>query len=143
MGERILLVEDNPASRRLAQVLLKSKGHTVYEATTGEEAVELARTQRPDLILMDVQLPGLDGLAATRILKADPATKDIPVVVLTAYAMQGDRERALAAGCDGYISKPINTKEFTVAVSRYLAAAREKEAGSGHGAGSEDPGGGR
>lgn len=142
-GERILLVEDNPVNRRLAQFLLKSQGYTVYEATTGEEALELARTHRPDLILMDLQLPGLDGFAATRILKEDAATADIPVVAMTAYAMRGDREKALEARCDGYITKPIDTKEFPVTVSRYLALARGKGAGSGHGVGGEDPGRGR
>lgn len=139
-GERILLVEDNPVNRRLAQFLLKSQGYVVSEATTGEEALELARTYLPDLILMDLQLPGLDGFTATRLLKEDAATRDIPVVAMTAYAMKGDREKALEAGCDGYITKPIDTKEFPVTVSRYLAAARGKEAGSGHGAGGEDPG---
>ncbi|MFQ5656778.1 MAG: response regulator [Candidatus Methylomirabilales bacterium] len=142
-GGRILLVEDNPANRRLAEFLLKSHGYFVYEAMTGQEALELAKTHVPDLILMDLQLPGLDGFAATRILKEDAATKDIPIVALTAYAMKGDAERALEAGCDGYITKPIDTKEFPVAVSRYLAAGRGKGAESGHGDRGEDPGRGR
>lgn len=128
-GERILLVEDNPQNRRLAQFLLKSRGYVVLEATTGQEALELARTHRPDLILMDLQLPGLDGFAATRLLKQDAVTRDIPVVALTAYAMRGDRERAAEAGCHGYITKPINVQDFQAAVSRYLAAAREQGAG--------------
>lgn len=123
-GERILLVEDNPVNRRLAQFLLKSHGYLVYEATTGEEALELARTHRPDLILMDLQLPGLDGFQATRILKEDAITKEIPVIALTAYAMKGDREKALEAGCDGYITKPIDTKEFPVAVAGFLQASK-------------------
>lgn len=141
-GERILLAEDNPQNRRLVQFLLKSRGYVVDEATTGQEAVDLARILRPDLILMDLQLPGLDGFAATRILKEDAATTDIPVVAMTAYAMKGDRERALEAGCDGYITKPIDTKEFPVAVSHYLVA-RGKGRGSGGGASVEDPGRGR
>jgi len=125
-GERILLVEDNPQNRRLAQFLLQSHGYIVYEATTGEAALELARTHLPDLILMDLQLPGVDGYAVTQRLKEDAATAAIPVVALTAYAMQGDRDKALAVGCDGYITKPIDTREFPAAVQRYLASAREK-----------------
>ena len=139
-GGRILLVEDNPQNRRLAQFLLKSKGYIVYEATTGEQALELARTQRPDLILMDLQLPGLDGFAVTRMLKTDAATRDIPVVAMTAYAMKGDREKALAEGCDGYIAKPIDTREFPMTVRRYLASLTEKGTESGYGAAGENPG---
>src|SRR5438105_4797451 len=97
-GERILLVEDNVANRRMAEFLLKSKGMIVIEAVSGADAVELARSERPDLIVMDVQLPGMDGFAATRAIKADPVTRHIPVVAMTAYAMSGDRERALEAG---------------------------------------------
>ncbi|MBI4589425.1 MAG: response regulator [Candidatus Rokubacteria bacterium] len=134
-GERILLVEDNPQNRRLAQFLLKSRGYVVYEAATGEEALELATTHRPDLILMDLQLPGLDGFAVTRRLKKNSVTMDIPVIAMTAYAMKGDRERAMEAGCDGYLTKPIDTKEFPLAVGRYLTSAREKGAFD-HGAGS-------
>jgi two-component system cell cycle response regulator DivK len=138
-GKRILLVEDNPQNRRLAQFLLKSYGYMVYEATTGEEALELARTHLPELILMDLQLPGVDGYAVTQRLKEDAATATIPVVALTAYAMRGDREKALAAGCDGYITKPIDTKGFPAAVQRYLALAREQGSGSGDAAGGEAP----
>lgn len=123
-GERILLVEDNPVNRRLAQFLLKSQGYIVYEAITGEEALELARTHRPDLILMDLQLPGLDGFQATRILKADAITKDIPVVAMTAYAMKGDEERALEAGCEGYITKPIDTKVFPQLIAQFLPKSK-------------------
>lgn len=123
-GERILLVEDNAQNRRLAQFLLKSRGYTVYEATTGQEALELARTHLPDLVLMDLRLPGTDGLTATRALKEDDMTRRIPVIALTAFAMDGDREKALQAGCDGYITKPIDTKTFPSAVSRYLTALK-------------------
>ena len=139
-GERILLVEDNPQNRRLAQFLLRPQGYMVYEATTGEEALELARTHLPALILMDLQLPGVDGYAVTRRLKADAATAAIPVVAMTAYAMPGDRDKALAAGCDGYITKPIDTRGFPAAVQRYLALAREQGGESGYGASGEDPG---
>jgi two-component system, cell cycle response regulator DivK len=139
-GERILLVEDNPQNRRLTEFLLKSHGYTVYEATTGEEALELARAHLPELILMDLQLPGVDGYAVTQRLKEDAATAAIPVVALTAYAMQGDREKALAAGCDGYITKPIDTKEFPAAVQRYLASARAQGSRSDYEASGADPG---
>ncbi len=138
-GERILLVEDNPQNRRLAQFLLKSQGYMVYEASTGEQALELARTHLPALILMDLQLPGMDGYAVTRCLKEDAATAAISVVAMTAYAMPGDRDKALAAGCDGYITKPIDTKGFPAVVQRYLASAREQGGGSGYGASGEDP----
>jgi two-component system cell cycle response regulator DivK len=142
-GERILLVEDNAQNRRLAQFLLKSRGYTVYEATSGEAALELARAHLPDLILMDLRLPGLDGFTATKALKDDDLTKRIPVIALTAFAMEGDRDKALQAGCDGYITKPIDTKGFPAAVSRYLTAARREEEEPGRGDSSEDPGRGR
>ena len=118
--ERILLVEDNPMNRRVAEFILKSQGYIVYEARDGQEALELVKVHLPDLILMDLQLPGLDGFAVTRIIKQDAATKDIPVVALTAYAMKGDAERASEAGCDGYITKPIDPDEFPETVASYL-----------------------
>jgi len=126
-GERILLVEDNSQNRRLAQFLLKSHGYVVHEATTGEEALVLARTYQPALILMDLQLPGMDGYTVARHLKEDAATAAITVVALTAYAMPGDRDKALVVGCDGYIPKPIDIKEFPAAVQRYLASTRKPE----------------
>lgn len=119
-GERILLVEDNPMNRRVAEFLLKSKGYVVYEARDGQEALELAKVHFPDLILMDLQLPGLDGFATARIIKEDTATQAIPVVAFTAYAMKGDEERAVKAGFDGYITKPIDPDEFPVIVASYL-----------------------
>jgi two-component system cell cycle response regulator DivK len=119
-AEQILLVEDNVMNRRLAQFLLKSQGYIVYEATNGREALELVKAHTPDLILMDLQLPELDGFTTTQILKQDPTTKDIPVVALTAYAMKGDAERALEAGCDGYITKPIDKQGFLETVASYL-----------------------
>ncbi len=119
-GEQILLVEDNVMNRRLAQFLLKSEGYIVYEATNGREALELVKAHAPDLILMDLQLPELDGFTTTQILKQDATTKDIPVVALTAYAMTGDAERALEAGCDGYITKPIDKQGFLETVASYL-----------------------
>jgi two-component system, cell cycle response regulator DivK len=117
----VLVIEDNAANLRLASVLLQSAGHRVLSASDAEGGLALARTQRPDLILMDIQLPGMDGLQATRLLKAEETTRAIPVIALTALAMKGDEERILAAGCDGYIGKPMRYKEFLAAIKLYLA----------------------
>ncbi|HEY3066665.1 MAG TPA: response regulator [Methylomirabilota bacterium] len=121
----ILLVEDNAVNRRLAEFLLRSHGYRVREAASAAEAFDLAHTDRPDLIVMDVQLPDIDGLEATRRLKADPRTRDIPVLAVTSYAMKGDREKALAAGCCGYITKPIDKTTFVQEVATHLAAGKE------------------
>jgi CheY-like chemotaxis protein len=123
-GKRILLIEDNAVNRRLAQFLLKSKGYEVWEATSAPEAFAALKERRPDLILMDIQLPEVDGLTATRHLKADPATQDIPVVAVTSYAMKGDETRALEAGCSGYVTKPIDKTLFLDTVAKILAAAQ-------------------
>jgi two-component system cell cycle response regulator DivK len=120
---RVLIVEDNPANMTLAVFLLESAGHTVFTATDAEAGLMLARTEQPDLILMDIQLPGMDGLAATVQLKGDEATRRIPVIALTALAMKGDEERIRAAGCDGYIGKPMRYKEFLETIATHLAAA--------------------
>jgi len=106
--QKILLVEDNPVNRRLAEFLLRSNGYQVVEASTSEEAFQLVKTEQPDLILMDIQLRGMDGLEVTKLLKENPETRDIPVLAVTSYAMKGDREKALAVGCAGYITKPID-----------------------------------
>ena len=119
----ILIVEDNSTNMTLAVFLVKSAGHTVVTATTAEIGLTLAREQHPDLILMDIQLPGMDGLEATRILKADATTSAIPVIALTALAMKGDKERILAAGCDGYIAKPLAYRDFLAAISGHLPSA--------------------
>jgi two-component system, cell cycle response regulator DivK len=119
--KRILLIEDNAVNRRLAQFLLKSKGYEVWEATNAPEAFATLRERRPDLILMDIQLPEVDGLTATRRLKADPATRDIPVVAVTSYAMRGDEAMALEAGCSGYVTKPIDKALFLDTVAKILA----------------------
>jgi two-component system cell cycle response regulator DivK len=142
-GERILLVEDNAQNRRLAQFLLTSRGYVVYEAITGPEAIELARAHSPHLILMDLRLPELDGYEVTKALKGDDRTKQIPVIALTAFAMEGDREKALQAGCDGYITKPIDTTRFPAAVRRFLQAKSGEGVDQGDGHSHEDPSGGR
>jgi two-component system cell cycle response regulator DivK len=119
---RILVVEDNPANMKLASFLLESAGHEVLAATSAEAGVGLARAERPSLILMDIQLPGMDGLQATALLKADAGTRAIPVIALTALAMKGDEERIRAAGCDGYIAKPLDYKQFLATIATWLAA---------------------
>lgn len=120
---KILIVEDNPANMTLAEFLLNSANHTVCSATNAETGLMMAREDKPDLILMDIQLPGMDGLEATAILKADPVTSGIPVIALTALAMKGDEERIRAAGCDGYIAKPLSYKSFLATVAAQLAKA--------------------
>ncbi len=117
---KVLVIEDNPANMTLATFLLESAGHTVLSAIDAETGLTIARVQTPDLILMDIQLPGMDGLEATAILKADDATKMIPVIALTALAMKGDEERIRAAGCDGYIAKPLAYKEFLTTIKALL-----------------------
>ena len=117
---KVLVVEDNRANMKLATFLLESAGHTVISATDAEAGLALARTEQPGLILMDIQLPDMDGLEATMLLKADPATRAIPVIALTALAMKGDEERIRAAGCDGYIAKPMRYREFLAAVTNHL-----------------------
>lgn len=119
-GKVVLMVEDNPANMELAADLLEVAGYRVVSATTAEIALDLAARERFDLILMDVSLPGMDGLEATRRLKQDPRTVAIPVVALTAQTMPGDRESALAAGCAGYIAKPIDTRRFARNVGEYI-----------------------
>ena len=119
----VLLVEDNPANMTLAVFLLQSVGHTVLTATNAEAGLTIARTEHPALILMDIQLPGMDGLEATAVLKSDDTTRGIPVIALTALAMKGDEDRIRAAGCDGYIAKPLSYRDFLATVSSQLANA--------------------
>ena len=118
--KKILLVEDNEVNRRLAGFLLRSQGYQVIEATTAQVALDMIPNNRPDLIVMDIQLPGMDGLEATTKLKAEPATANIPVIAVTSYAMAGDRDKALAAGCSGYVTKPIDKTIFLAEISRHL-----------------------
>ena len=120
---KILVIEDNPANMTLAKFLLQSAGYAVLSATDAETGLTLARNEQPDLVLMDVQLPGMDGLTATAVLKGDEATRAIPVIALTALAMKGDEQRIRAAGCDGYIAKPLAYREFLATISAQLVKA--------------------
>ena len=119
-SELILIVEDNEKNRKLVRDVLAFHGYRLAEAETGEEGVRLARELRPDLVLMDIQLPGIDGITALGRLRGDPATQRIPVIAVTASAMTHDRQKIMAAGFDGYQSKPIHVREFLEAVRRTL-----------------------
>ena len=121
---RILIVEDNRANMKLASLLVRNAGHTVLCASDAETGLTIARGEQPDLILMDIQLPGMDGLAATVLLKKDPATASIPVIALTAMAMKSDQEKTQAAGCDAYIAKPLRYQELYGAIDSLLIAGQ-------------------
>ncbi len=120
MSKRVLVVEDQEDNRRILRDLLTSGGYEVLEAVTGEEGVALAEAQRPDLILMDIQLPGLDGYEATRRIKANPTLRQIPIIAVTSYALSGDDAKALEAGCDAYITKPFSPRELLAKIRQYL-----------------------
>ncbi len=122
-GERILIVDDNPTNLKLARVLLQTEGYSVSTAIDAEDALRQITTFQPQLILMDIQLPGMDGLELTRCLKAELATKNIVILALTAYAMKGDEQKALAAGCDGYIAKPFDIDSLPQVIAQHLAAS--------------------
>jgi len=128
-GERILIVDDNRPNTRLLHFILADEGHEVRTAHDAADALAVLQEFTPRLILMDLQMPGMDGLTLTRKLKADPATRDILVIAVTAYAMKGDEDKALAAGCDGYISKPIDTQALPRLVSDCIG--RSDARGSG------------
>ena len=119
-GEKILVVEDNDKNRKLIRIVLKSKNYEILEACDANKALELLETWIPDLILMDIGLPGMDGLELTRQLKQTESTKDVPIIAVTAHAMMGDEEKILAAGCDDYISKPIKVGEFPATIEGFL-----------------------
>jgi two-component system, cell cycle response regulator DivK len=119
---RILVIEDNPNNLYLVTFLLEQRGHEVLQAESGPKGLELAATRKPDLILLDIQLPGMDGHAVARALKSDPHLKLIPVVAVTSYAMVGDRAQILAAGAQGYIEKPINPETFVAEIEQFLSA---------------------
>jgi len=125
---KILIIEDNPANMKLACLLLLNVGHTILCAPDAEVGLAMARADQPDLILMDIQLPGMDGLAATALLKQDPATRTIPVIAVTAMAMKADREKSQAAGCDAYIAKPLRYKELYVAIDALLVTSQARAA---------------
>ena len=118
-GAQVLVVEDNERNMKLFRDVLKASGYRTIEATTGERAVELVIEHRPDLVLMDIQLPDIDGVEALDRLRADERTASVPVLALTAQAMDGDRERFLGAGFDRYLSKPVNIADFVATVKRY------------------------
>ena len=119
-NEPILIVDDNPVNMKLIRILLIGEGYDARTASDAAEALEVLKEFSPRLILMDIQLPGMDGLELTRRLKADPVTRDIKILGLTAYAMKGDEEKILAAGCDGYVSKPIDTRTLPELILHYL-----------------------
>jgi two-component system cell cycle response regulator DivK len=126
MGEAILVVDDNLANATLLTFLLSQEGYDTRAAADAAEALTLVTEFKPRLIMMDLQLPGMDGLALTRVLKADPERRDIIIVALTAYAMKGDEERARGAGCDAYVSKPIDTRTLPALVAELLAVPEGK-----------------
>lgn len=120
MSKKILIVEDNPQNMRLVEMILKPKGYTLLRAIDGEEALMVAMQEYPDLIIMDIQLPKMNGLEVTRKLRNNSVFKDTPIIAVTAYAMKGDKEKAVEAGCNEYLSKPINTRELPQIVARML-----------------------
>jgi two-component system, cell cycle response regulator DivK len=127
MNRRILIIEDNLQNRYLATFLLEKRGHQVLQAVSGSQGLEIASEAHPDLILLDIQLPGMHGHDVARAFKSDPALKSIPIVAVTSYALVGDRERCLEAGAEGYIEKPINPESFCEEIERFLPI-REEEA---------------
>jgi CheY-like chemotaxis protein len=124
---KVLLIEDNPSILALVVDLLEIIGLKVITAVTAEDGIELARSESPDLILMDIGLPGMDGLAATRIIKEDTKINKIPVVAMSSHAMKGDKDKAIEAGCMDYITKPLDTKEFMKYVEKIISEVKRKE----------------
>lgn len=128
MKPKIFLIEDNEQNRYLATFLLEKHGYEVVAAADGPAGIELARTVKPALILLDIQLPLMDGYTVARELRSDPALRDIPIIAVTSYAMVGDREKSLAAGCNGYLEKPINPDTFVTEIERFLPPKPERRA---------------
>ena len=126
MSARILVVEDNDMNMQLVEYLLEEGGFDILKATSGEEALQVTSDTVPDLILMDIHLPGMDGLSVVREMKGNERTKGVPILALTAHAMRGDKDRFLEAGCDGYISKPIDVKTFIPSIEKFLEPNDEK-----------------
>ena len=129
MSARILVVEDNPMNMKVVLMTLKRHGYTLIEAVDGEQALEVATREKPDLILMDIQLPKMDGMEVTRRLRQMPDFEQTPIIALSAYAMKGDVERGMEAGCDDYLSKPVNTRELPKVVEDRLSRGREVSLG--------------
>ena len=125
-NEPVLIVDDNPSNLKLARIILSLASYTVQTATSAEEALVTLKTFKPELILMDIQLSDMDGLELTRKLRANPLYEDIAIIAITANAMKGDAEKALMAGCNGYISKPINTETLASVVAEYLKVKAER-----------------
>ncbi len=126
MKEKILIVEDNPRNMRLITMTLSAKSYKLFEASDGEQALDMAIRQRPDLIIMDIQLPKMNGLEVTRRLRQTPAFNHTPIIAITAYAMKGDKEKAIDAGCDVYLPKPINTRELPGLIAEILQQRRKR-----------------
>ena len=124
VNKKILIVEDNTRNMRLLKMTLRAKGYILLEASDGGEALGIAIKERPDLIIMDIQLPKMNGLAVTRKLRENPEFKHTPIIAITAYAMKGDRERAIGAGCNAYLPKPINTRELPAMIATMLAGQK-------------------
>jgi len=120
MAKKILIAEDNPRNMKLIRMTLKHHGYSLLEATAGDEALKIVNREKPDLIIMDIQLPMMDGLEVTRKLRETPAFSHIPIIAITAYAMKGDEDRIVRAGCDAYLSKPINTRQLPEVVAKML-----------------------
>ena len=140
MNERILIVEDSPLNMRLMEMTLEGKNYTLLKATDGEEALDMATRERPDLIIMDVQLPKLNGLEVTRKLRDTVAFSHIPIIAITAFAMKGDKERAIEAGCDVYLTKPIDTRQLPGMIAEMLLQQQKiKSSTNGDGNGEQDP----
>ena len=140
MEEKILIVEDNPLNMRLMEMTLEAKNYTLLKATDGEEALDMATREQPDLIIMDIQLPKLNGLEVTRKLRDTLALSHIPIIAITAYAMKGDKEEAIKAGCDVYLTKPINTRQLPVMIAEMLLQQQKiKSSTKGYGNGKQDP----
>ncbi len=123
-GEAILIVDDHPGNMKLVSFMLEKRGYEVRAASSAEAALEILQSFVPRLILMDLQMPGIDGFALTRRLRAEPSTSDVVIIAVTAYAMKGDEQRARAAGCDGYVTKPIDTRALPGVVAEHLARGR-------------------
>ena len=119
-NKTVLVIEDNELNMKLVRSMLQLGHYLILEAVDAEDGIQTAREKSPNLILMDIQLPGMDGLEATMLIKSDPALSHIPVVALTSYAMRGDEQKAISAGCSGYIAKPIDTRNFLDIISDYL-----------------------